>query len=77
MKYIFFNPCEHVQVIIEVTDQMQRDYLDCEARSAELGDGKSCCTCSWDGIDIFGTGICELPFVGDCLKDGQAPTDAP
>lgn len=68
MKLIIFSPCENVRMVISVTDQMRKDYLDCKEMSKKLGSGKDCQSCSWNNLEVFGTGICELPILEDCIK---------
>ena len=62
---LFLSP--HVEVIVHVSGQMERDMKAFER-------GKECDTCSWKDVELFGTGMCELKEItnkvlGDAKKD--------
>ena len=62
MKKIKLFPAPHVEIRISVSDEMKRDMEECR-RMSEADNWKDCDTCSWYGIDIGHTGLCELPEV--------------
>ena len=68
VKLIVFSPCANVRMVISVSEQMRKDYLDCKAAAKKLGDGKDCQSCSWNNLEVFGTGICELPIIEDYIR---------
>ena len=68
MKLIVFSPCVNVRMVISVSEQMQKEYLDCREDAEKLGDGKDCQSCSWNNLEVFRTGICELPIIEDYIR---------
>lgn len=68
MKLIVFSPCANVRMVISVSEQMQKEYLDCIEDAKKLGDGKDCESCSWNNLEVFGTGICKLPIIEDYIR---------
>lgn len=57
---------EHAKLQIEITEQMRKDFAECE-RMAYNG-GKSCDTCSLCCMDCLGIGICEIPALRPFLS---------
>lgn len=64
MKKIKLFPAPNLEVRVYVTDKMVEDLKDHE-RLAKVpgGPGKDCKTCSWNGVEFSGIGMCELPEV--------------
>lgn len=66
MKKIKFFPAPHVEVRINVTDEMIADMKECKRMVEECEETetiKDCDTCSWKGIDIDCVGMCQLKDV--------------
>lgn len=63
MKKIKFFPAPHVEVRINVTDEMIADMKECKRMVEECEEIKDCDTCSWKCIDIDCVGMCQLKDV--------------
>lgn len=59
MKKIKLFPAPHVEVRIHVSDEMERDYAECQ-KMIKSGEDYDCDRCSWANVSIYGTGACEL-----------------
>lgn len=61
MKELCIQVCPRARLIIEVTEEMERDLQECHEMAKNTEDGKDCSTCSWNGQDITrGTSACEI-----------------
>lgn len=60
MKKIKLFPAPHVEVRIHISDQMIKDYKECQKMAEEDLDGKDCDKCSWRDIAWLNHGFCEL-----------------
>lgn len=61
MKGLCIQVCPRARVMIEVTEEMERDFYDCWDQAEHTEDGKDCSTCSWHGQDVTkGTSACEI-----------------
>lgn len=59
MKTIkIFKP--HMEIRIHVTDEMQKEYDECEILASETSKGKDCNTCSWNECKIGDVGACQM-----------------
>ena len=74
MKKIKLFPAPHVEVRIHMSDEMERDYAECQ-EMMKRGEDCDCDRCSWANVSIYGTGACELKGLkeqlGECDKDEQ------
>lgn len=64
MKVIKIFPSPHVEMRVSVSEQMEADLKECYKKSC-AGESVECDTCSWIELDIFGTGLCEIPGFTD------------
>ena len=60
MKKIKLFPARNVEIRVHVSDEMERDYADCQRILKHSREIKDCKECSWTGIDIYGTCVCIL-----------------
>lgn len=61
MKELCIQVCTRVRLMIEVTEEMERDLQECHEMAKNTEDGKDCSICSWHGQDITcGTSACEI-----------------
>ena len=61
MKKLCIQVCPRARLMIEVTEEMERDLQECHEMAKNTEDGKDCSTCSWNGQDITrGTSACEI-----------------
>lgn len=61
MKWLCIQVCPRAKLMIEVTEEMERDLQECHEMAKNTEDGKDCSTCSWNGQDITrGTSACEI-----------------
>ena len=73
MKRIKLVPAPHTELRLDVSDEMEKDYQECQ-RMERLGDdGKDCNTCSWRTVEIENTVLCDWPEVKRKMeeKDGN------
>ncbi|MCB7321271.1 hypothetical protein [Lacrimispora sp. 210928-DFI.3.58] len=55
MREIKIPIAAYAELLVHVTEEMEKDYRDCAAKAGVIGgDGKDCETCSWWGQDIGG-----------------------
>lgn len=63
MKKIKLFPAPHVELRVHVSDEMVKDLKECRRLSEEAENGADCAKCSWNNVEIEGTGLCEYPEV--------------
>lgn len=63
MRKIKLFPAPHTELRLDVSDEMEKDYRDCQWMARVEGAGKDCNTCSWKQVEIENTGLCEWPEV--------------
>lgn len=63
MKKIKLFPGPHVEIRIHVSEEMERDYAECQ-KMMKRGEDCDCDRCSWANVSIYGTGACELELKG-------------
>lgn len=63
MKKIKLWPAPHLEVRVRVSDEMEADIRECRERAEQGGHGKDCDQCSWLGVEIENTCLCEWPAV--------------
>lgn len=51
---------DKVLLAVTVTDEMVKDYKECERMASEGIEGKNCDKCSWKGTSIEDVCMCEL-----------------
>jgi len=66
-KKIKLFPVPHVELRIHVSDEMVKDMHTCRKAMMEEMEGPDCKKCSWDDIEVFGTGMCEIREVIDSV----------
>lgn len=67
MKQIKINMNPQIELTVHVTDEMIKDYRECEELSKV--DGKDCGKCSWGEIEIDTLGMCQLKEMEQLLKE--------
>ena len=61
MKKLCIQVCPRARLMIEVTEEMERDFYECWEIANHTDTLTDCSTCSWHGQDITcGTSACEL-----------------
>ena len=63
-KEIVISPHENVKITVTVTEQMEKDFLECSRI-----DGKDCDTCSWCGVEFSNVVLCELEVMLERVKE--------
>lgn len=69
MKKIKLFPIPHVEVRLHLSDQMIKDYKECQKMAEEDLDGKDCDKCSWRDIAWLNCGFCELKELRNLIED--------
>ena len=69
MKKIKLFPAPHVEIRIHVSEEMERDYAECQKmmKSGEDYD--------WANVSVYGTGACELKGLKEQLGGISGETD--
>lgn len=61
MKALCIQVCPRARLMIEVTEEMERDFYDCWDMAEHEEEFKDCDSCSWNGQNItYGTSACEI-----------------
>ena len=60
VKRIKLFPAPHVELRIYVSEQMKKDWIECETLAEETSSGKNCDYCSWRGVEIGAVNMCEM-----------------
>lgn len=69
MNRVKIKVSETADLVINITDKMVDDFLECKSLSEKRDcDGKDCCTCSLDTTEYFDFGLCELPAVAEDIE---------
>lgn len=50
---LFLTP--HIEIRIQVSEEMERDYAECQ-KMMKRGEDYDCDRCSWANVSIYGTG---------------------
>ena len=60
MKKIKLFPAPHVEVRIHVSDEMEKDYAECQRkmRRGKVLRIPNCDKCSWEKLNVIGTCVC-------------------
>ena len=74
MKKIKLFPAPHVEIRIHVSEEMERDYAECQ-KMMKRGEDYDCDRCSWANVSIYGTGACELKGLKEQLGGISGETD--
>lgn len=69
---LFLTP--HVEIRIHVSDEMEKDYAECQ-KMMKRGEDCDCDRCSWANVSIYGTGACELKGLKEQLGGISDETD--
>lgn len=70
-REILISPHENAKVIVTVTEQMEKDYRECERMAEQMftDEYKDCDTCSWNCMRLGDTSFCELEEMQELLKE--------
>ncbi len=73
IREIAISPAPGMEVHIQVSDQMKRDFRRCAELAAESGDGPDCNACSWRNL-VLSNGCqeiaaCTLPEIKKVLEE--------
>lgn len=61
MKKLCIQVCPRVRIMIEVTEEMERDFYECWNMANHTDTLKDCSSCSWRGQNVTkGTSACEI-----------------
>lgn len=61
MKELCIQVCTRIRLMIEVTEEMERDLYDCWDKAKHTKEFKDCDSCSWHGQNVTeGTSACEI-----------------
>lgn len=71
MKELCIQVCPRARLIIEITEEMERDLYECWDKAEHGEEFKDCLTCSWHGQDVTeGTSACEI-VAERCSREGR------
>ena len=71
MKELCIQVCPRARLMIEVTEEMERELYDCWDMAKHIKEFKDCSSCSWNGQNItYGTSICEI-VEEQCSREGR------
>lgn len=71
MKELYIQVCPRARLMIEVTEEMERDFFECWDMVEHRDEFKDCDSCSWNGQNItYGTSICEI-VEERCSREGR------
>lgn len=71
MKKLYIQVCPRARLMIEVTEEMERDFFECWDMAEHREKFKDCAGCSWNGQNItYGTSICEI-VEERCSREGR------
>lgn len=69
MNRVKIKVSETADLVINITDKMIADYLECKILSEKRDcDGKDCRTCSMDTTGDFDFGLCAIPEVAEAIE---------
>lgn len=61
MKKLYIQVCPRARLMIEVTEEMERDFFECWDMAKHTKEFKDCDSCSWNGQNITcDTSACEI-----------------
>lgn len=61
MKKLYIQVCPRARLMIEVTEEMERDFFECWDMAKHIKEFKDCDSCSWHGQNITcDTSACEI-----------------
>lgn len=61
MKELCIQVCPRARLMIEVTEEMERDFFECWDMAKYTKEFKDCDSCNWNGQNITcGTSACEI-----------------
>lgn len=61
MKKLCIQVCPRARLMIEVTEEMERNFYDCWDKAEYTKEFKDCDSCSWHGQNVTeGTSACEI-----------------
>lgn len=71
MKELCIQLCPRARLIIEITEEMERDLYECREKGEREEEFKDCLTCSWYGQDVTeGISACEI-VTERCSREGR------
>ena len=73
MKEVRISPSPNMELCVRITDQMEKDFRECQEMAAKEEDGADCNACSWRKL-VLDNGsqeiaACTLPEVIRELKE--------
>ncbi len=75
MRKIKLFPSPHVEIRISISDEMVRDFKECQRQAREFIENDSdkcagnCSKCSWGDVRIGDSGVCELEELIEQLEE--------
>ena len=71
MKKLYIQVCPRARLMIEVTEEMERDFFECWDMAEHRKEFKDCAGCSWHGLDVTdGASLCEI-VAERCSREGR------
>lgn len=71
MKKLYIQVCPRARLMIEVTEEMERDFFECWDMAEHREEPKDCAGCSWYGQDATsGTSLCQI-VEERCSREGR------
>lgn len=63
MRKMRFFPSTHTEMILYVSEQMDKDMRECHAKAFDKG--KDCEQCSWNDVKPYGVSMCGIGEIVD------------
>ena len=61
MKKLYIQVCPRARLMIEVTEEMERDFFECWDMAEHREKFKDCAGCSWNDLDVTSrTPLCQI-----------------
>ena len=72
MKELCIQVCPRARLMIEVTEEMERDFYDCWDMAKHIKEFKDCDSCSWKRSEYYFMGHSILRNVEErCSREGR------
>lgn len=71
MKELCIQVCPRARLMIEVTEEMERDFFECLDMAEHREKFKDCAGCSWNDLDVTsGASLCQI-VEERCSREGR------
>lgn len=70
-KEIMISPHENVKIIVKITEEMEKDFLECTRMEEQMftDEYKDCDTCRWNCMRFGCICFCELEEMQELLEE--------